>query len=116
MARERQSERQTAVLRTHLVIHMVSWQWLTSVWQSSSLCGLTVMTSRVLGRAQNSRLTGSTRLLVQLARLIRPRGFWEAEEQQNSNILNCSRCLSLPFLAVPGNYRNRPGDLVHHLH
>lgn len=67
--------------RTHLVTHMVSWQWLTRVWRSSSLCGRTVMTSRVLGRAQNSLLTGSTRLLVQLARLMRPRGFWETDEQ-----------------------------------
>lgn len=93
--------------------HMVLWQWLTSVSRSSSLCGRTVMTSRVLGRAQNSRLTGSTRLLVQLARLTRPRGFWETEEEREVEEqaatfqTAASVTLSLPLLAVPGNCSGR---------
>ena len=64
-----------------MVTHMVLLQWLTRVWWSSSLWGRTVMSSRVLGRAQNSRLAGSTRGLVQLARLMRPIGFFERENK-----------------------------------
>ena len=60
----------------YFVTHMVFWHWLTRVSRSSSLWGLTVMSSRVWGLAQNSRLAGSTLRLVQLARLMRPIGFW----------------------------------------
>lgn len=68
-------------VRTYLVTHMVFLHWLTSVSLSSSLCGLTVMSSNVLGLAQNSLLAGSTFLLVQLARLIRPMGFWQKRKK-----------------------------------
>lgn len=61
---------------TYFVTHMVFLHWLTKVSLSSSLCGLTVISSKVLGRAQNSRLAGSTLRLVQLAKLIRPIGFY----------------------------------------
>lgn len=119
------------VLGTYLVTHMVLWHWLTSVSLSSSLCGRTVMSSSVLGLAQNSLLTGSTRLLVQLARLMRPRGFWETEERcsilltaaprgsstQRSRVTRIWRrnndikwiyfllyCLSLSVLSLPVSY------------
>lgn len=64
---------------THLVTHKVFWHWVTSVSLSSSLWGRTVISSRVLGRAQNSRFTGPTCLLVQLAMLMRPMGLWHQE-------------------------------------
>lgn len=60
---------------SYFVTHSVSLHWLTRVSLSSSLCGLTVMSSKVLGRAQNSLFAGSTLRLVQLVRLIRPIGF-----------------------------------------
>lgn len=60
---------------SYVVTHMVFLHWLTRVSLSSSLCGLTVISSKVLGRAQNSRFAGSTLRLVQLAKLIRPIGF-----------------------------------------
>lgn len=72
-------------LSTYLVTHMVFWHWLTSVSLSSSLCGRTVISSNVLGLAQNSLLTGSTLLLVQLARLIRPMGFWQERKYRGFN-------------------------------
>lgn len=63
------------LIGSYFVTHSVSLHWLTRVSLSSSLCGLTVMSSKVLGRAQNSLFAGSTLRLVQLVRLIRPIGF-----------------------------------------
>lgn len=65
----------TLLIGSYFVTHSVSLHWLTRVSLSSSLCGLTVMSSKVLGRAQNSLFAGSTLRLVQLARLMRPIGF-----------------------------------------
>lgn len=62
---------------SYFVTHMVFLHWLTRVSLSSSRCGLTVISSKVLGRAQNSRLAGSTFRLTQLAKLIRPIGFYK---------------------------------------
>lgn len=70
-----QEEVPVHMVETYLVTHMVFWHWLTRVSLSSSLRGLTVMSSNVLGRAQNSLLAGSTASLVQLDRLMRPMGF-----------------------------------------
>jgi hypothetical protein len=44
---------------TYLVTQSVSLHWLTRVSRSSSLCGRTVINSRVLRLAQNSLLAGS---------------------------------------------------------
>lgn len=74
------------VTYTYLVTHIVFLHWLTSVSLSSSLCGLTVISSNVFGLAQNSLLAGSTFLLVQLARLMRPMGFWQ------ENTINKFKC------------------------
>lgn len=63
------------LIGSYFVTHSVSLHWLTRVSLSSSLCGRTVMSSKVLGRAQNSLFAGSTLRLVQLVRLIRPIGF-----------------------------------------
>lgn len=65
-----------SALSQFLVTQSVSLHRLTRVSRSSSLCGLTVISSNVLGRAQNSRFAGSTLRLVQLARLMRPIGFF----------------------------------------
>lgn len=61
---------------------MVFLHWLTSVSLSSSLCGRTVMSSKVFGLAQNSLLAGSTVLLVQLVKLMRPTAFWRKKTKQ----------------------------------
>lgn len=66
---------------TDLVTHMVLVHWLTSVSLSSSLWALTVISSNVLGRAQNSLLTASTFLLEQFVRLMRPMGFWQKNDK-----------------------------------
>lgn len=89
--------------RPYVVTHMVFLHWLTRVSLSSSLCGLTVISSKVLGRAQNSRLAGSTLRLVQLAKLIRPIGFYTKQvmdlityNSDMSNILMKSHYVFLP--------------------
>lgn len=76
--------------------HIVSLHWLTSVSLSFSLCGLTVISSNVFGLAQNSLLTGSTFLLVQLARLMRPMGFWQDSTMKTSH--------NYPFLYLVVSY------------
>lgn len=62
---------------TYLVTQSVSLHWLTRVSRSSSLCGRTVINSRVLRLAQNSLLAGSIWWLIQLARFILPMGFFK---------------------------------------
>lgn len=66
------------ILSTYFVTHNVSLHWLTRVSLSSSLWGRTVISSKVLGRAQNSLLTGSIWRVVQLAKFIRPKGCWKS--------------------------------------
>lgn len=76
------------VARTYLVTQSVSLHWLTRVSRSSSLCGRTVTNSKVLRLAQNSLLAGSTRRLVQLARFIRPIGFFKDRHSKRSLVEN----------------------------
>lgn len=90
---------------THLVTHKVFWHWVTSVSLSSSLWGRTVISSRVLGRAQNSRFTGPTCLLVQLARLTRPIGFWHQEGKTRCKMTSPTQTCC--FCALPSAPRRQ---------
>lgn len=89
---------------------MVFLHWLTSVSLSSSLCGLTVISSNVFGLAQNSLLAGSTVLLVQLARLMRPMGFCRRKNNQTkklntdtSGLKHCQNYLICIYFALISN-------------
>ncbi len=86
----------TFLFGSYVVTHSVSLHWLTRVSRSPSLCGLTVMSSKVLGRAQNSRFAGSTLRLVQLARLMRLIGFCG----KNNNLLTWIKCISINKIIV----------------